>query len=412
VKTAPAPKSAAGPKSTARVGTLDTLGLAVYERADGTFFYNDDGRVDVHGNTKWTREDGVTMKGQRPISIEQAFDDGAMLDLSMGDFEAGDFDDVMDRGKKDMPVGRLDGKRGLVYLDQRFEQLYIKRKGQKCLLPMGVKWTMFEDIADAVAKPEVKPKYSTAKPEAQPAKPKPCADKENAGGGATNFAGGKKMALVVGISKYRSCPLKNPVNDAKAIAAKLKSMGFAVTILLDCTDAAMSKAVRGFTEVLSKDVTSAVFFFAGHGCEYQNQNYLMTTTECPDERDLPKKAVSAHEVQRDMEASGCLFPVLILDCCRVFEGMSRGTRAPPKGMAEMVPKGSYVALACAPNTCAEDGTGVNGTFTAALLKHIGTPNKDIDFILSDVRADVEAETAGRQRPWSNHQLKKRPACLF
>jgi len=189
-------------------------------------------------------------------------------------------------------------------------------------------------------------------------------------------------------------------------------MGFAVTIVLDCAEAALSKAVRGFTDGLSKDVVSAVFFFAGHGCEYQNQNYLMTTTECPDERDLPKKAVSAHEVQRDMEDSGCLFPVLILDCCRVFEGMSRGTRAPPKGMAEMVPKGSYVALACAPNTCAEDGSGVNGTFTAALLKHIGTPNKDIDWILSDVRNDVEAETNGRQRPWSNHQLKKRPACLF
>ena len=54
-------------KSSGRVGTLDTLGLAVYSRADGTLFYNDDGRIDVHGNTKWTTVDGVAMKGQQPI---------------------------------------------------------------------------------------------------------------------------------------------------------------------------------------------------------------------------------------------------------------------------------------------------------------------------------------------------------
>ena len=44
-----------------KVGKLDTLGLAVYERADGPFFYHDD---DVHGNQKWTRTNGRAMRGQ------------------------------------------------------------------------------------------------------------------------------------------------------------------------------------------------------------------------------------------------------------------------------------------------------------------------------------------------------------
>ena len=47
-----------------KVGTLDTLGRSVFERADGTFFYNDDGRVNVRGNQKWTRTNGRAMKGQ------------------------------------------------------------------------------------------------------------------------------------------------------------------------------------------------------------------------------------------------------------------------------------------------------------------------------------------------------------
>ena len=148
-----------------------------------------------------------------------------------------------------------------------------------------------------------------------------------------------------------------------------------------------------------------------HGCEYQNQNYLMTTTECPDERDLPKKAVSAHEIQTAMEQSGCLFPVIVLDCCRVFEGMTRSTRAPSKGMAKMQPQGSFVAFACAPNKCALDGQGANGTFTTALLEHIGTPALDLDIVMRRVRNDVEKASGGYQTPWTNHTLKVDTACL-
>ena len=40
-------------------------------------------------------------------------------------------------------------------------------------------------------------------------------EKEDASQGVT--AGGKKIALVCGISKYKSAPLKNPVNDAAAL---------------------------------------------------------------------------------------------------------------------------------------------------------------------------------------------------
>jgi len=291
-------------------------------------------------------------------------------------------------GGRDKPVGRLIGKRGLVYMEARFNQLYIKQRGKKLLLPMGVKWARFDDV-----EPKAKP---------QP-KPKPLADKENVNLGGK--AGVKKLALVVGVNKYKDCPLKNPVNDAKAISAKLKSMGYSVNLLTDCDCKKLIQAARSFTASLNHDVQCATFFFAGHGCEYENQNYLMTTTLCGDDRDLPRLAVSAHEIQREMEQSGCLFPVIILDCCRSFMGMSRSTRAPSKGMVKMEPAGSYLALACAPNMTAEDGTGANGTYTTALLKHMDKPDQDIDMLIRRVRADVEAETDGRQVPWSNHSLK-------
>ena len=37
-----------------------------------------------------------------------------------------------------------------------------------------------------------------------------------------------RVALVLGNSAYKSAPLRNPTNDAKDMAAKLKGMGFPV----------------------------------------------------------------------------------------------------------------------------------------------------------------------------------------
>ena len=38
----------------------------------------------------------------------------------------------------------------------------------------------------------------------------------------------KKIALVIGNAAYKEAPLKNPVNDARAMAAKLRQLGFQV----------------------------------------------------------------------------------------------------------------------------------------------------------------------------------------
>ena len=37
-----------------------------------------------------------------------------------------------------------------------------------------------------------------------------------------------RVALVIGNSNYKNSPLKNPVNDARDMAAKLRGLGFTV----------------------------------------------------------------------------------------------------------------------------------------------------------------------------------------
>ena len=52
--------------NSARVGTLNTLGLAVYVRADGTHYFMDDGeRQDVHGLSVFNAQvEKVTLMGR------------------------------------------------------------------------------------------------------------------------------------------------------------------------------------------------------------------------------------------------------------------------------------------------------------------------------------------------------------
>ena len=43
----------------------------------------------------------------------------------------------------------------------------------------------------------------------------------------------KRLALVIGNSSYQNAPLKNPVNDAKDMAATLRTVGFKVIELIE-----------------------------------------------------------------------------------------------------------------------------------------------------------------------------------
>ena len=63
-----------------------------------------------------------------------------------------------------------------------------------------------------------------------------------------------------------------------------------------------------------------------------------------------------------------------------------------------------MAYATAPGKTAEDGTGRNGLFTSALLKHMETPNLDIAKLFRVVRKDVKQRSHSKQIPWSESSL--------
>jgi hypothetical protein len=89
----------------------------------------------------------------------------------------------------------------------------------------------------------------------------------------------KRVALIVGISRYQQVPqLGNPVRDSEAMAALFKRAGFdVVDSRRDLGVAELRRALRQFSEVC-RDADIAVVYYAGHGIEVDGINYLNRQT--------------------------------------------------------------------------------------------------------------------------------------
>ena len=63
----------------------------------------------------------------------------------------------------------------------------------------------------------------------------------------------RRSALVIGNGAYASAPLRNPINDARAMAATLKSLGFEVIHLENASQAMMEDALKALASVLYRE---------------------------------------------------------------------------------------------------------------------------------------------------------------
>ena len=202
-----------------------------------------------------------------------------------------------------------------------------------------------------------------------------------------------RKALVVGVSYTGKNKLKNPENDAADVAQKLRDeMGFSVVHMTGKMKLRDLKTtvLRFHDSIKPGDV--ALFYFAGHGCEYKSRNWLLVSDVPKDDRLLDSEALNANSVLSGMQSARARFQVMILDCCRSINDMSRSARSAHAGLIEMQPaRGSLVAFACAPNQTALDGAGRNGTYTKHLLQHISTPGLDLNSLFVRVANGVENE---------------------
>ena len=126
----------------------------------------------------------------------------------------------------------------------------------------------------------------------------------------------KRVALVIGNSAYEhATPLKNPKNDAEAIARALTDVGFEVVKGLDLTHIDFAQTVASFRKKL-RGADVGLLFYAGHGLQVNGQNYLAPVdAELADETALGFEAVPLHLVLKLMERE-TKTNLVFLDACR------------------------------------------------------------------------------------------------
>ena len=214
-----------------------------------------------------------------------------------------------------------------------------------------------------------------------------------------NATASNRTALVIGNGAYQSTPLRNPVNDAGDMANVLFESGFKVILKINASQREMETAMRAFGKALRKGGIG-LFYYAGHGLQLNGTNYLIPVdAQIETESDVKYEAVDAGRILGKMEDAGNNLNIVILDACR-NNPLKRSFRDSSKGLAYMdAPDGTLIAYATKAGSVSEDGSGRNGTYTEALLKHIETPGLEIRMMFNRTGLDVEAKTGKAQKPW-------------
>ena len=246
---------------------------------------------------------------------------------------------------------------------------------------------------------------------------------------------GRRVALIIGNAGYRNAgPLKNPQNDAQAIAASLRRVGFeTVSMAADATREKMVEVLRAF-RAEADQAEWAVVYYSGHGMEVNGMNYLIPVdASIAVDRDIQFEAVPLDQVMAVVEGASKL-KLVLLDACRdnpfasqmkvtprpaavaaepSTAGGTVGTRSVGRGLGAVKVSGAtLVVYAAKHGQTALDGEGSNSPFAVAMVQRLATPNVEINKLFRLVRDDVMEATAGRQEPYTYGSLPGREDFFF
>lgn len=205
----------------------------------------------------------------------------------------------------------------------------------------------------------------------------------------------ERTALLIGAWRYTdptfpSLPEQGILKDLAGMVVELQSLGFQVAVVLNPDLGATKRAVDEFVTRLEARKGTGLFYFSGHGAEYQGLNFLVPVgTNVSRNSDLESEGLNMLRVLRGMEGSGTEVNLVFLDCCR--NALDKG--AGNSGLATMKSKGALIGFATRSGDVA--AADVNGSpYTQALVKHLGIPG----ISLTDMHTLVTGALGDSQRP--------------
>jgi hypothetical protein len=209
----------------------------------------------------------------------------------------------------------------------------------------------------------------------------------------------KRTALVIGNGKYIDrFSLKNPTNDSQAMKEVLEKVGFKVLYGENVSKEEFLSLVNKFQTELNRNGGVGLFYYAGHGLEIENVNYLVpTNANLNDLSNVTVESIKLNEVLSKINNSNARLRIVFLDSCRnnplTYRNVSNS------GITNISSaKGMFITYATSSQSVAEDGKDNHGTFTKYLLKYIPMKDLDLSTMSLKVKEEVVNETNARQVP--------------
>ena len=217
----------------------------------------------------------------------------------------------------------------------------------------------------------------------------------------------RKVALVIGNADYPGLSrLKNPINDAMAMAKKLREIGFTVIYYQDVKALQIGDIMA---EVNSKVLPGSafIFYYAGHGVQIKGENFFPAVdANIKTQFDVPNQSLQLQRVLDMTAEAKASLNLMMLDACRNNPWVL-ASRSMPGGLSKIdPPTGTLISFATRPGSVADDGAdGANGLYTSFLLKHIDTANLPVESFFKRVSNDVYTVSKGRQEPWVEGNIR-------
>lgn len=208
----------------------------------------------------------------------------------------------------------------------------------------------------------------------------------------------QRLAYLIGNADYNNDSLTNPINDVYTMKEKLEKCGFRVETYKNLYTSNFKDVIYEFKNTIN-EYDTGLFYFAGHGFEFNGRNYLVPC-DCKELDD----AIDITNLIKIMSTKKDFTSIVILDCCRTDIAKSRNN-IPAKELSRFeFNQGVFISFATSPNSSASDGIGKNGLFTEVLSKHLLEEGLKIEELFKKVRKEVIEKSNFRQVPWEHSSL--------
>ena len=208
-----------------------------------------------------------------------------------------------------------------------------------------------------------------------------------------------RLALVIGNGHYpdAAAPLDQPINDARALTATLRSSGFDVDVVEDASKDDMQRAVSRLTSKIKPD-SVVMLFFGGFGVQAGRESYMVPVdARIWKESDIRREGISVESVLEAIQERGARAKLAVIDASR-RNPYERRFRSFSHGLAPInAPDNALILTSATPGKVADDSRGANSVLVSELLNNLNS-QAGIESVFNKTRVSITRASDGAQVP--------------